>query len=379
MPEVSEQQEPEQKPKHYYQNPKWRWLAEAPPLVIVLILSVIMFVVFLGLPGDGVRLDRLFKTVVPQILIFGFFVIPMAVMMASGEIDLSMGSLAGLVGFITALLSGENNLVMGLLASLAVALVIGLINGLLVGLVRLKGVIVTFAMAYLLYGALLLVSDGRTEPAPRVLVELELASSPLTVLIWLGLIGVGFILMKLTPLGAQLPPGESEKKSIVKHLLLRGLPYIFSSLIAWAGGILLLSRIGYATISGGMGFVEMALLAVLLGGTAYAAGTGFVLSAAVGVIPVVLLQISFQVMNSPGALMRVVQGSLLIIMLLIAHLYQKGVDWLYNRQPKADSTEAAPEPPTDQEEDTEEAAAEDEDKEADTEDEEVDSEDEDTE
>ncbi len=379
MPEVSEQQEPELKPKHYYQSPKWRWLAEAPPLVIVLILTVIMFVVFLGLPGDGVRLDRLFKTIVPQILIFGFFVIPMAVMMASGEIDLSMGSLAGLVGFVTALLSAENNLVMGLLASLAVALVIGLINGLLVGLARLKGVIVTFAMAFMLYGVLLLVSDGRTEPAPRVLVELELASSPLTVLIWLGLIGVGFILMKLTPLGAQLPPGESEKKSIVNHLLLRGLPYVFSSLIAWAGGILLLSRIGYATISGGMGFVEMALLAVLLGGTAYAAGTGFVLSAAVATIPVVLLQISFQVMNSPGALMRVVQGSLLIIVLLVAHLYHKGVDWLYNRQPKADSTEAAPEPPIDQEEDTGEAAAEDEDKEADTEDEEVDSEDEDTE
>jgi ribose/xylose/arabinose/galactoside ABC-type transport system permease subunit len=217
---------------------------------------------------------------------------------------------------------------MAILMSLLVALVVGLTNGLLVGVVRLKGFVVTFAMSFLLNGLILI---WGTMSMPKVPAALSaLARSPLILLLWILLAIACAVLMIFTSLGRRPRAGEPEQVPPgLRGLLYKGLPFVFSSFMAWISGILLLSWLGYATIGAGSGFAETALLATLMGGTAYYAGTGFVLSGTIALIPIVLFQ---QMLSLPAGEERAILGALLLTMLPITHYYHVGVDWLYRRQ-----------------------------------------------
>jgi ribose/xylose/arabinose/galactoside ABC-type transport system permease subunit len=140
--------------------------------------------------------------------------------------------------------------------------------------------------------------------------------------------------MKFTPFGRRPRAGDSAQETLGTRLLYRGLPFVFSSLMSWIAGILFLSWVRYATIASGTGLAEMALLATLIGGTAYYAGTSFVLSGAIALISVVLFQYTNQMANIAPGNQKVIQGVLLLVMLPIAHYYHVGVDWLYRHQKK---------------------------------------------
>jgi ribose/xylose/arabinose/galactoside ABC-type transport system permease subunit len=131
---------------HYYNDLIWRLLAEVPWLVITLVLVMIMFLRLNLISAGAVRMDQVVRNAIPITMIMGFLFIPMVIIVASGDVDLSLGFLAGVVGWIVAILSPKMGLGLAIIISLLIALAVGLINGLLVGLVKLKGIVVTFAI-----------------------------------------------------------------------------------------------------------------------------------------------------------------------------------------------------------------------------------------
>jgi ribose/xylose/arabinose/galactoside ABC-type transport system permease subunit len=331
--------DPEEQIKRYYHDIRWRLLAEAPWLVIALVLMVIMaivFVVSLGGSGSG----RVFRPLITNIVIGGFFVIPTVILLAGGNLDLSMGSVAGLVAIIVAGAGESSSAVLGIFISLIVVLLIGIINGLLVGLAKQKGIIVTFAMSFAIYAIDLLLSEGRTVMAPRGMLDLGLATSPLTVIVWLMLVLGGAALMIFTPFGRRPKEGDQEE-GIGKRLLFVGLPFVFSSLMAWLAGILMLGWLGAASPYTGQGFVEAALLAALLGGTAYNGGTGFMLSASAALVPVVLLQNSLRMGDAPAATVNLIMGLLILILLPVTHFYHVGAERFYHKRMESAAEKAA--------------------------------------
>jgi ribose/xylose/arabinose/galactoside ABC-type transport system permease subunit len=318
---------------HYYHELIWRLLAEVPWLVFTFVIAVIMLVRLILLSEGAFGVDQLFKNTIPITMMMGFLLIPMVIIVASGDVDISLGFLAGLVGSMVALLSPMIGLGPAIVISLLISLAVGLINGLLVGLTNLKGIVVTFAMSFLLSGLILLLSEGKTMRAPEGLTP-ALARSPIIIFLWLLLVILFAALMKFTTLGRRPRAGDPVQETLGTRLLNRGLPFVFSSFMAWISGILVLSWVGYATIASGAGYAEMALLATLLGGTAYYAGTGFVLSGAIALLSIVLFQNGNQLINLSAADQKVIQGVLLLVMLPIAYVYHVGVDGLYHRRKK---------------------------------------------
>jgi ribose transport system permease protein len=331
---------PEEKGKPYYHDVKWRLLAEAPWLVITLLLVVIMaivFVVSLGGTGSG----RVFKSIMASIVIGGVFVIPTVILLAEGNLDLSMGAVAGLVAIMVANTGENSSAVLGLFISLIVVLIIGIVNGLLVGLAKQKGIVVTFAMSFLLYAITLRVTEGRTVMAPRGLMDLGLATSPLTFIVWLILVLGCAALMIFTPFGRR-PKEDDQEEGNGKRLLFVGLPFVFSSLMAWLAGILIIGWMGAAFASTGQGYVEVALLAALLGGTAYAGGTGFMLSASAALVAVVLLQTTLRMGgDTPVATIYLIEGLLIVILLPVTHFYHIGAERLYQKRMESAEEEPA--------------------------------------
>lgn len=305
---------------HYYHEVKWRLLAETPWLAITLGLAVILSAVTLSSKGQFA------PDTVPNIVTLGFLLLPMILLIASGDADLSSGMLAGLVCQIVNFLHWQIGMRMAILISLPVALLVGLTNGLLVSFAKLKGIFVTFGMSYILYGLIIV---WHILLIPKLPVGLSILSrSPLILWLWILLVLGCAALMIFTPLGHQPQAG---RPSSWNRLLYKGLPFVFSSFMAWISGVLLLSWLGYSTMGAGSGFTEIVLLATLLGGTAYYARTGFVLSGAMALIAIILFR---QTLNLSIAEENVILGVLLLIMLPIAQYYHIGVDWLYCRQIK---------------------------------------------
>ncbi len=319
-------------PLHYYHNLKWRLLAEAPWLVIALALCGFMLLRLTLLMGDQASVERVVRPLTSNLTILGFLVLPVIITLASGDLDLSVGFLAGAVSCLAASLGESLGLWPAVLLSLPVALGAGLINALLVGLLRLKGVIVTFAMGVFLYGLTFVVNGAQLVHAPKGL-DQALSRSPFVVAMWILLALGCAALMIFTPFGRRPRIGEPQE-SLGRNLLYRGLPFLFSSGMAWVAGILLLSYVGAAMPAAGSGYVELALLAALAGGTAYQAGTGFALSGAFGLAAVILFQNGNQMANMPIGNQRLLLGVLLLVLLPITHYYHVGVDWLYRRQKK---------------------------------------------
>jgi ribose transport system permease protein len=315
---------------HYFHDIKWRLLAEIPWLAFASILAVSMLIRLILVSEGTSHIDQVFKSTIPITVMMGFLLVPMIILIASGDADLSLGYLAGVVGCVVVLLSPKIGLGAAIFVSLLVALGLGLVNGLLVGLVRLKGIIVTFAMSFLLSGLILQLTGGKVIAAPKEL-NPALARSPLFVLLWLLLV-VGFaVLMKFTPLGRRPRRGDPVKETLGTRLLYQGLPFVLSGLMAWISGIMVISWVGYATIAIGMGYAEMVLLATLLGGTAYYAGTGFFLSGAIALFAIVLFRNGNQTVNISATDQKVVEGIVLLVMLPITHLYHVYVEKLYHR------------------------------------------------
>ncbi len=309
---------------HYYHEVKWRLLAEAPWLAITLGLAAILSAMTLSSKGQFA------PDTVPNIVTLGFLVLPMILLIASGDADLSSGMLAGLVCQIVNFLHWQVGMRMAILISLPVALLVGLTNGLLVGFAKLKGIFVTFGMSYILYGLIIV---WHILLIPKLPVGLSILSrSPLILWLWILLVLGCAALMVFTPLLRRPQAGEPGQRSQRrKRQLSKGLLFMFSSFMAWVSGLLLLGWHGYGTIGAASGYVETALLATLLGGTAYYAGTGFVLSGAIALIDIVLFQ---QLFSLPIAKESAILGTLLLIILPITQYYNVGFDRLYHREYK---------------------------------------------
>ncbi|HMB25724.1 MAG TPA: hypothetical protein VKP08_22940, partial [Anaerolineales bacterium] len=158
--------------------------------------------------------------------------------------------------------------------------------------------------------------------------------SPLILWLWILLVSVCAAIMIFTALGRHPLAGEPESSGRKRSLYKASL-FVFSSLMAWISGILLLN--GHASLMSGSYLTEIAVLAVLMGGTAYYAGTGFVLSGAAALVAIVLFRQTFDLSSATE---RIVFGMLILILLPITQYYHIGIDRLYCR--RSEKTTALP-------------------------------------
>ena len=86
----------------------------------------------------------------------------MGLLMLSGQLDLSIGSIMALVGvvFVKMIKSGIS-IELSVLAVLAIATLCGLLNGIIIAKSNVMPLIVTLGMLYVYYGIALYISNGR--------------------------------------------------------------------------------------------------------------------------------------------------------------------------------------------------------------------------
>ena len=252
----------------------------------------------------------------------------MTIVMAMGDFDLSVGSIASLAGIVaaTAFVKGAGPEI-AVPAALAVGLVAGLVNGVLVAFVGILPFIATLGALTVYSGLAFRISNGKTifgsaipasfggfargglDLGPLTIPNLTLVAALVLLITW--------IFLEQTIFGRRLYAigGNAEAARIagVRIKPLRLAAFGLSGLGAAAAGLMLASRVASANPTQGAGLMLDAIAAVFLGMTMSDEGQPRVPFTLIGVLMLGVLGNGLTQLNVDSYVREIITGSIIII------------------------------------------------------------------
>lgn len=258
------------------------------------------------------------------------FTMAQAMVLITRGLDLSIGSLISLVSVVAsmAMASGGDPtlaIAQGVALGLAVALVVGFANGLLVAVVGINPLIATLAMANILIAFASTVSGGFPIPGiPAVFTDLfsqgAVLGVPVPILAAaLVFLALGFVL-KATVFGRSLYLIGANPKA-ARPAGLRAKPfltlnYVLCSGLCGLGALLLTARTGSGEPNLGGNFALEAIAAAVVGGVRLKGGEGGVGAALVGALFITVLSNGMNLVRVDGYLQQILLGLIIIASLV---------------------------------------------------------------
>ena len=249
--------------------------------------------------------------------------IGMVMVIITGGIDLSVGSVLGLSSLLTALLfqAGMPMLVC-VAGGLATGVVFGLVNGLLVTGIGLPPFIATLGTLSIGRGLMYIITHGvpQTPDTPDSFATIGqgyVGLVPIPVVIMLGLAVVFSVLMRSTRFGRHVyAVGGNEQAarlSGVKTTRVKLLVYTLSGVIASVAGVISFSRFLSAEPASGFGIELDVIAAAAIGGASLAGGIGSVEGAVIGAALAGIISNGVVLMNIDTYAQQAITGAVILI------------------------------------------------------------------
>lgn len=259
-------------------------------------------------------------------------VIGMAILLASGGFDLSVGSVMALSSTVVAmLLLAGTPIPVAVVLGLVLGAVAGLANGLLITGLGINPLIATLGTMSITRGIALVLTEG-----------FSVSSLP-TEFAWIGKASVmGFpmmvILMLLLVIAFDLSVrhtrffrqvyfiGANEKAAMLSGIhvtRVRIIAYVLTGVLAALAGILLASRLMSGTPTAGSGIELQVLAAAVIGGASLRGGEGTILGAFLGVVFVALINNSMTMLAVSIYWQMIVIGGVLVSAVALDMLIRK--------------------------------------------------------
>jgi ribose transport system permease protein len=301
----------------------WRRLFRERPIIPLLVLLAVLVVLSeLARPGivraswAGVIL----QAAVPLAILAGC----QTLTMLTGGIDLSVGAVASMAGFVVATLIHNQGLEFGLAVALVAAVLVGLVNGIGVGVFRVHPLIMTLGMSLVVLGLanawqiltlqtftgvadeLRTLGSGRfLEVLPNSLVIFI----PVAVIILLGLrrTGYGRLLYAIgdNPIAARLSGTRAWQVLIVL--------YVISALLAAVAGFLISGLTNVASVNLAETYVLPSVAAAVIGGTSIMGGRGGYGGTIVGALILTVLSSLLSSLGYPEAVRQILYGAIIVV------------------------------------------------------------------
>ena len=243
-------------------------------------------------------------------------------LLVAGYIDLSLGSLLALSGILYAYMCKAGvPFFIALVAIMVFGSIVGLINGLIVSILKIPAVIATLAMLYLLRGLVFIIS-GISPIRPSTdwfsfLGRGKIGPLPFQLFIILIVLIVFLILEKKSLLYKYaVAIGGNQIAAVLSGINVNRIIYILylvtGSLTGLAGAIMA-SKLSVGEQLVGNGFEFDIIVAMLIGGTNFSGGEGSVLGTVYGAFIISILGIGFNMMSVPSFYQYVVKGILFVL------------------------------------------------------------------
>jgi ribose transport system permease protein len=266
------------------------------------------------------------------ITFIGIVAIGQALLLITGEFDLSVGSVAALGAVVGGLFMHVDHVPVPLAVVLAVLVGagVGLINGMLVVKLRLPALIVTLGMLFIARGAAYVLSQGKqVYPLPHGIAKLSSQVLGLPVSVWifvvLGL--VAELVTRRSGFGRRLyATGGNEEASLLAGIRtdrIKLSAFVATGALAAFSGVLVMSQLHAGDPQIGTGWELSVVAAVVVGGVSLRGGVGTIAGALLGVLFLQVVSSGLVVAGVEATLQPVAVGVVMIAALALDQLRQR--------------------------------------------------------
>ena len=251
----------------------------------------------------------------------------MTYVIACAEIDLSVGSVAGLSSVCTAMALSQFGLVPGILAGLAVGLVVGSINGALVSLLGIPSFLVTLGMLGIAVGVAQWITASAPQPILNDTFNMLFGSGnfgPIPgLVVWSAIfVAIGAVVLNRTKFGRQvLATGGNRNAAEFTGINTKRIKFqvlLISAMAASVAGMLYAGRLQSGRFQWGSGDELSAIAAVILGGTSLFGGFGSIIGTLFGALLIGLINNGLILAGLDSSQQQVVRGAIIILAVALA-------------------------------------------------------------
>jgi ribose transport system permease protein len=297
----------------------------------LLVILVVLLVIFLSIYHPFLARINIINILLSVALI-GIIGVPWSMLCISGGLDISVGSAMGFTAVIITLIYNNGvNLVLSILIGLAIAAIVGLINGLLITKVGINPIITTLGMLSVLRGAAFIIAGGEGLPIYnekfRYIGMGRIWFFPIPVVIFIVFFAVGYFVLKYTSYGRNIyVSGGNERTGRVAGInvdWIRISLYMITTMAAGLAGLIFSAQLGQTWPKAGTGYEFAVITAVVLGGVSLAGGKGKILGALLGVLIIGTLSYGLEITGVHSFYITIAQGAILLIAVTIDQLKLK--------------------------------------------------------
>lgn len=295
---------------------------------IIYIGFVVIFIAFaITLADDGFLSSNNLLNILRQTATITVIAVGMTYVIACAEIDLSVGSVAGLSSVATAMALAHWGIVPGILAGLAVGLVVGTINGSLVSLLGIPSFLVTLGMLGIAAGVAQWITGSAPQPILSDAFNLIFGGGnfgPIPgLVVWSAIfVALGAVVLSRTRFGRQvLATGGNRTAAAFTGVNTKKIKFqvmLLSAVVASFAGMLYAGRLQSGRFQWGAGDELSAIAAVILGGTSLFGGAGSVIGTLVGALLIGLINNGLILAGLDSSQQQVVRGVIIVLAVALA-------------------------------------------------------------
>lgn len=300
---------------------------------IGILIPLILLCVFTGIVKPRFLSWENFSVILRYATFMATITIGQAVVIMSGEIDLSVGATAGFSGIIFGLcvITWRLDPVSSVVIAILAGAIIGFINGYLVASFGLINFITTLATMFICMGLQTTLSNGQPiSPMPDSWVNFSVQkpfSLSWVFFIMLGIFIIMEIVIRFTRVGRMIQSvGGNKEASLMAGINVKRVKwgvYILSGALAGVAGVLATIDLQAASSEFGPGLEFRTITACAVGGISMMGGAGSILGVGIGIVLINVLNNCLQMLNVESNWQLVIIGVILILAVLFDVLKKK--------------------------------------------------------
>ena len=296
-------------------------------------IAFIALMAILAVVSKGNSLNpRNLILVVKQASINGILSVGMMYVIIAGGIDLSVGSILAVTGVVASMFAhpDEYPLLVPILLSIAIGLLLGTFNGVIISLGKIPPFIVTMGMMTMARGLALILSGGSpiyniSRPFENIAGGFFPSSTfayrvPILSVYFLIIVIVGAFILTKTVFGRHVyAVGGNEMSAQVSGINVTAIKiavYAISGMLAGISGMLLASRIVSGNPNSGMGYEMDAIAAVTIGGVSMSGGAGKWYGVVIGTLFIAVMGNGLDLLGMQSHLQYIIKGAIIIVAVL---------------------------------------------------------------
>lgn len=308
--------------------------------------QLLLMIVFTAMVSRFISWDNL-QSILFTAAILSIAAVGQTLVILTGNLDLSVGSIMGLTAYVVFDLAGTFP-VLGpwvVFVAIAIGALLGLFNGFLVGVVRIPSIVATLGTLSVyrgfvsFYARATEVTVGELPLWVRAVARARFLGVSSYVWIALSIVIVVGLALRWLPMGRKLyaygsNPAAARSFGLDSARIVVG-AYVAAGVIAAIAGFMLGAQIGNINSLVGSGFEMQVLAAAVIGGVSIWGGSGTVYGAAVGSIVLATINNGLVLLGVQEFYRLLIQGSAIVAAVAVDALVQRRIQMATARRSTA--------------------------------------------